>query len=112
MKKKLPPIFLRHLINWYTKCCGNVRWDNVSSTCFSMVCGVRQGGVLSPVVFTVYVDDMIERLSDSKLGCFIGDIYLGCIMYAHDVILISASVAILQKMIFVWNGGWICWYEI
>ena len=47
-----------------------------------MVCCVRQGGVLLPVLFTVYVDDIIERLNDSKLVCFIGDLYLGCIMYA------------------------------
>ena len=65
-----------------------------------MVCGVRQGGVLSPALFAVYVDDIIERLNDSKLGCFIGDHYLGCIMYADDLILISVSVSILQQMIF------------
>ena len=65
-----------------------------------MVCGVRQGGVLSPVLFAVYVADIIERLNDSKL-CFIGDIYLDCIMYADDLVLISASVSILQKLIFV-----------
>ena len=67
-----------------------------------MVCSVRQGGVLSPVLFAVYVDDIIESLNDSKLGCFIGDLYLGClIMYTDDLILISASVSILQKMIFI-----------
>ena len=101
MKRNLLPIFLRTLINWYSKCCGNVRWDNVLSTCFSMICGVRQGGVLSPVLFAVYVDDIIQRLNDSKLGCFIDDLYLGCIMYADDLILISVSVFILLKMIFI-----------
>ena len=69
--------------------------------CFSMVCGVRQGVVLSPMLFAVYVDDIIERLNDSKLGCFIGDLYFSCIMYADDLILISASVSISQQMIFI-----------
>ena len=41
---------------------GNVRWVNVLSRCVSMVCGVRQGGVLSSVVFAVYVDDKIMIL--------------------------------------------------
>ena len=68
---------------------------------FSMVCDVRQGGVLSPVLFLVYVDNIIERLNDSNLGCFIDDLYLGCIMYADDLILISASVSILQQMTFI-----------
>ena len=52
-------------------------------------------------LFAVYVDDIIERLNDSKLGCFIGDLYLGCIMYADHLILISASVSILQQMTFI-----------
>ena len=69
--------------------------------CFFTVCGVRQGGVLSPVLFAVYVDDIMERLNDSNPGCFIGDLYLGCIMYPDDLILISASVSILQKMILI-----------
>ena len=66
-----------------------------------MVCGVRQGEVLSPVLFAVYVDDIIERLNDSKLGCFVDDLHLGCIMYADDLILISVPVSILQKMLFI-----------
>ena len=53
---------------------------------------VRQGGVLSPVLFAVYVDDIIERLNDSKLDCLIGNLYSGCIMHADDLILISALV--------------------
>ena len=68
-----------------------------------MVCGVRHGGVLSPVQFAVYVDDIIEMLNESKLGCFIGDLYLGCIMYADDLILISVLVSILQQMIFIYE---------
>ena len=66
-----------------------------------MVVGVCQGGILSPVLLVVYVDDIIERLNDFKLCCFIGELYLGCIMYTDDLILISASVSILQKKIFI-----------
>ena len=54
----------------------------------SMVCNILQDGVLSPVLFMVYVDDNIERLNDTKLDCFTGDLYLGRIMYADDLILI------------------------
>ena len=42
---------------------------------------------------------MIEKLKDSKLGSSIGDLYLGCRMYADDLILVSVSVFMLQKMI-------------
>ena len=45
-----------------------------------MFFSVRQGGVLWHVLLAVYVDDIIEMLNYFKLGCFIGDLYLGCIM--------------------------------
>jgi len=47
----------------------------------------------------VYVDGLIHRLEITKLGCWIGDCYMGCILYADDLILISASVCQLQRMI-------------
>jgi len=47
----------------------------------------------------VYVDSLINRLELSKLGCWVGDCYIGCILYAGDIILISASIYELQNMI-------------
>ena len=62
-----------------------------------MVCGVRQGRVLSPVLFAVYVDDIIERLNYSRLGSFIGDFYLRSIMYADDLILIQPQCPFCRR---------------
>ena len=52
--------------------------------------------VLFPVLFCVYIDDVIRRLESSRLGCWVSDCYIGCIVYAADL---SASVCDLQKMI-------------
>jgi len=41
-------------------------------------CGVRQGGVLSPYFFAIYIDSIVKKVSDSKNGCYIkgiGDMY-------------------------------------
>ena len=99
MKRGVPPVFLRVLINWYSKCSAVVRWNNSLSRCFRLPCGVRQGGVLSPVLFTVYVNDIITRLQMAKLGCVVGNQFVGCFMYADDLVLVSASVSMLQAMI-------------
>ena len=39
--------------------------------------GVKQGGVLSPVLFTVYMDSLLVRLVKSRCGCYIGNIFCG-----------------------------------
>ena len=42
--------------------------------------GVRQGGVLSPVLFGVYVDDVICRLEASRYGCWVDGMYVGILI--------------------------------
>ena len=59
--------------------------------------GVRQGGVLSPLLFNCYVDHIISQLKYSGLGCHYANCYVGCIMYADDLLLMSSSVLELQK---------------
>ena len=99
MDRSVPREFLCILIGWYSMSAAYVRWDNVLSDMISLVCGVRQGGVLSPVLFAVYVNDIIEKLSRSNHGCRIGELFLGCIMFADDLMLMSASLCDLQAMV-------------
>ena len=46
--------------------------------------GVKQGGVLNLVLFCVYIDDLLVRLSNANVGCFIGNNYAGALAYADD----------------------------
>ena len=39
------------------------------SSTFSVSNSVKQGGVLSPVLFTVYLDGLIDQLRKKGLGC-------------------------------------------
>ena len=64
-----------------------VRLGAFTSYTFMLSAGVRQGGVLSPILFCIYVDCIVQRLESSKLGCWIGELYVGCILYADDLTL-------------------------
>jgi hypothetical protein len=44
---------------------------------FSDQHGVKQGGVLSPILFCVYLDGLLKLLAAAKVGCFIGTIFVG-----------------------------------
>jgi len=49
--------------------------------------------------FGVYVDDLIIELETNCEGCYVSGKFLGCIMYADDLLLLSASVSGLQSML-------------
>ena len=54
------------------------------------MCGVRQGGVLSPYLFAAYVNDLIGELRDSGYGIHVGSVtsvFVGCLFYADDIVL-------------------------
>jgi len=51
------------------------------------------------VLFAVYVDDIDNFLCSSEQDCYVGDMYVGCIMYASDIIVLSALLNMLRSMI-------------
>jgi len=53
MNRSVPVVLLKMLINWYDKCAMFVRWNNVLSRRFYLMCGARQGGVSSLLLFSV-----------------------------------------------------------
>jgi len=99
MKRMLPSNFIKVLLHWFTISQSCVRWLNAYSDCFDILAGVRQGGVLSPTLFAIYIDVLIENLTNSKLGCSIYKMYVGCLVYADDIVLLSTSVCDLQSML-------------
>ena len=61
--------------------------------------GVLQGSILSSSLFNLYVDIIIVAFSKAGYGCFVRQIYMGCRIYADDIILLSASIVALQEML-------------
>jgi hypothetical protein len=69
------------------------------SRLFSLDRGIRQGGILSPFLFAVYVDDALHSLMISGFGCDLYGLNLGALMYADDILLLAASLQHLQKLV-------------
>jgi exonuclease III len=99
LKRNVHPLVLRLLINMYTNQCLQVRWGNNVSNTFSVMNGVKQGGVMSPVLFSVYIDDLLIQLKNSGIGCHIGNRYVGTLAYADDLTLICPTLHGMRKMV-------------
>ena len=95
----LPGGIVKILVNWYGKTFSIVKWNACYSRSVPVKSGIRQGGILSPFLFNIYIDSIIAALQHSDLGCHIDDVYIGCLAYADDIILISASVVKLQRIL-------------
>ena len=61
--------------------------------------GVRQGGVLSPILFTLYMDDLLKELECLGVGCFWDSLYAGALCYADDLVLLAPSPSALRIML-------------
>ena len=95
----IPSIVIRLLIHIYTKQTANVRWKTDVSKEFTIQNGVRQGAILSPILFCIYMDDIFKILRKEKTGCYVGPYFAGCYGYADDLLLICPSRTGLQEML-------------
>ena len=77
----------------------NVRWGFEHSDYSNVATGVKQGGVMSPMLFSCYIDKLFSQLEHSGLGCHVGASYTGAFGYADDIALVALSPQSLRKMI-------------
>jgi hypothetical protein len=95
----IPPPIVDIIRCWYNKLFVNVRWNNQISNTFHVSCGVRQGSLMSPHLFNLFIDILIRELTSLDVGCHIANRFYGCFLYADDVIILSPSVCGLQSML-------------
>lgn len=99
LNKKMCPITVRLLLNMYLNQKIQVKWNGKLSQPFDVTNGVRQGGVLSPLFFSIYMDDLLLKLKNAGFGCNLGNYYFGALGYADDVVLLCPTKEGLRNMI-------------
>ena len=70
MERLIPSNILVLLERWFSLSVTCVKWCNLLSTRYSITCGIRQGGVLSPYLFAIYIDSLVRVMRWCRDGDF------------------------------------------
>lgn len=101
LDRNLPSPILRLLLNMYTDQQVRVLWNGVFSLPFSVLNGVKQGAIISPILFCVYLDVLLEKLRDAGVGCYIAGCFVGALAYADDLVLLTPSASAMRRMLLI-----------
>ena len=99
LKKNVCPRIVNLLYYMYSNQLCHVKWGDETSASFSISNGVKQGGVISPLLFSLYIDELFLLLKQSGIGCHVGLTYAGAFGYADDIALVAPSLSSLKQMI-------------
>ena len=99
LDRKVGCLFLRVMLYIYRNQSCDVKWCGENSQRFQVSNGVRQGAVSSAFLFSVYIDELLLILKNSRLGCHIDSVFYGAFIFADDIFLLSASRSGLQSLV-------------
>ena len=99
IKKHIPLFIIKLLLFWYThqKMC--VRWSSSTSPDFLVGNDVKQRGIISPILFNIYMDDLSMYLNSSGIGGYLGTAFTNHLCNADDLCLISLSSGEMEQLL-------------
>ena len=96
--KGLPMCIWHLLYEWYKNSSCSIVWNSATFATFPIRQGVRQGAILSPLLYSIFVDELLD-LSTPGYGVRVNSIDIGASMYADDLALVAESPQKLQAML-------------
>ena len=91
--------FINILKALYHKLKCSVKLNGVTTDWFDVSMGLKQGCILSPQLFNLFINDLTDRINDLKCGVKIGNEQISILLYADDIVLLSSNEEDLQCML-------------
>ena len=66
---------------------------------FDLSTGVRQGCVMSPILFSLFINGLARKINEVGKGVEVGGRQVRLLMYADDIVLLAESAEDLQRML-------------
>ena len=95
----MPQKFLSVLQSLYSNVECSVRINGVCTEWFPVKIGLKQGCILSPVLFNLYINGLVERLKRSGLGVSVDGLKVALLIYADDLAILAESEEDLKAML-------------
>ena len=71
--------------SWYQSPTSRVKHNDCLSTPFQISCGMKQGSVLSPSLFHIVMNMLLERMRNSNCGGSLHGYFIGTAVHDDDV---------------------------
>lgn len=102
---------LQAIMQIYSKveCCVKLGHMNSLSPWFEVNTGLKQGCLISPLLFSIYINDLVSTLNNVGLGVSIGQRKLSCLLYADDLVVFGNTERDLQRLMSIlqeWCNKW------
>jgi hypothetical protein len=81
----------------------SVRLNGNMTDWFNVDSGLKEGCILSSIMFNIYVNSLIDDINALNIGIDIDNEKLAILLYADDVVLLAENEKDLQKMLDVLN---------
>ena len=105
LNEDIPPDLVLLIINYLRNQRARVCWNGNGGEYSHIDKGVRQGGILSPFLFKLYINGLLNEISDTEVGCKYGILRMNIIAYADDVVLVANSKENLEILYNKFNSG-------
>jgi len=60
---------------------------------------VRQSGIISPMLFCINIDGLLCILSESGVGCYTGNVFVGALAYADNIALLAPTPSTMRRLL-------------
>jgi hypothetical protein len=94
----------RALVSLYKNVESCVRLNGLRTNWFAVNCGLKQGCLLSPLLFNLFINDLVTLITSLDMGIDIGDEKLSILLYADDIVLLAETESDLQTLLNALNS--------
>ena len=98
LQRNVPPDIALFLIHYLRNQRARIVWNGVMGEYRYIEKGVRQGGILSPLLFKLYIDDVLQEISQMNIGCRLGILRMNILAYADDLVLLAITPSQLNQL--------------